>query len=283
MTFPLVGVGLPIIEPLAGPEAIRRIALAADRFGFHSVGTYDRLLLPATPGWRNDAGLPEHAAFDALETLTWVAAVTEHVRLVPGVVDALFQPPVLLARRLATLDRLSGGRVAAGLGQGWLPEEFAVSGVPQSRRGRGFEEYLEVLRACWGPDPVEHDGPRYPVARARIGPKPERPLPILLGAVAPEAVERAARLADGLVVAFLSWESTEEQLRIYRDAGGDGRIVLRAGPPGAAFLETTIVKDLGRAADLGVTEVIWDLNVVGLGVDEQLAAFEDLAFELGTC
>jgi probable F420-dependent oxidoreductase len=283
MPFPLVGIGLPIIEPLAGPAAIRRVALAADRFGFHSVGTYDRLLVPATPGWRNDAGLPEHAAFDVLETLTWVAALTERVRLVTGVLNALFQPPVLLARRLATLDRLSGGRLDAGLGQGWLPKEFAVSGVPPARRGAGFEEYLEVLRACWTPGPVEHGGPRYPVARALIGPKPAGRVPILIGAVAPAAVERAARLGDGLIIGFLSWESTEEQLAIYRAAGGDGRIVLRAGPPGTAFLETTIGKDLARAADLGVTEVIWDLNVAGIGVEAQLAAFEDLAFALGTC
>lgn len=277
MTFPLVGVSLPVIEPLAGPDAIRQVARAADRFGFHSVAAYDRILDPAPPARNNGSGLPGQAAFDALETLTWAGAVTERVRLVPGIGNALFHPPVLLARRLATLDRLSGGRADAGLGQGWLPEEFNAG---PSRRGRGFEEYVDVLRACWSPDV---DGPRYPVARALVGPRPARPLPVLLGAVAPEAVERAARIADGLIVAFRSWENTEAQLRTYRDAGGEGRIVLRAGPPGTAFTEKTIVEDLARAADLGVTEVIWDLNVAGLDLDAQLAAFEDLAFALGTC
>ena len=101
-------------------------------------------------------GLPEEYVWEPIEVLTWAAAHTERVRLATGIVNALFQPPIVLARRLATLDRLSGGRLDVGLGQGWLPEEFVATGVPTSRRGQGFEDHLAAMRACWGPDPVEH-------------------------------------------------------------------------------------------------------------------------------
>jgi probable F420-dependent oxidoreductase len=288
---PRIGIGLPILGPHATPAAMATVATTADRLGYHSVSTYERLLLPATPGWVNEAGLPDWPAFDAIEALTWVAAITRRVRLVTGVVNPLFQPPVVLARRLATLDVLSAGRVDVGIGSGWLPEEFAAVGVPLSRRGAGFEEHLAAMRSCWGPDPVEHDGRHYPIAPARIGPKPlQQPLPVLLGAVAPIAVERAARLADGFIVGFRDWESTLEQIAVYRAAGGTGRIVLRAGPllphprqpvPATTWSPPSMVDDLARAAAEGVDEVIWDLNIVELPIPDQLVEYERLATTLG--
>jgi probable F420-dependent oxidoreductase len=290
MDLPHVGIGLPILGEHATPTAMAVVATTVDRLGFHSVATYERLLLPATPGWVNEAGLPEAPAFDAIEALTWVAAITRRVRLVTGVVNPLFQPPVVLARRLATLDVLSGGRVAAGVGSGWLPEEFAAVGVPIARRGAGFEEHLAAMRACWGPDPVEHAGPHYPIAAARIGPKPvQDPLPVLVGAVAPAAIARAARLADGFVVGFRDWDSTLEQIAVYRSAGGTGRVVLRAGPllphprqpvPPTTWSPPSMLDDLARAAAEGVDEVIWDLNIVELPIPDQLAEYERLAAAL---
>jgi probable F420-dependent oxidoreductase len=291
MDHPHVGIALPILGPHATPEAMATVATTVDRLGFHSVATSERLLLPATPGWVNEAGLPEAPAFDAIEALTWVAALTRRVRLVTGVVNPLFQPPVVLARRFATLDVLSGGRVDVGIGSGWLPEEFAAVGVPLGRRGSGFEEHLAAMRACWGPDPVEHAGRHYPITPARIGPKPlQRPLPVLIGAVAAAAVERAARLADGFVVGFRDWESTLEQIAVYRAAGGTGRVVLRAGPllphprqpvPSTTWSPPSVVDDLAQAAAEGVDEVVWDLNIVELPIPDQLAEYERLAAVLG--
>ncbi len=287
MAFPLIGVGLPTFEPNAEPESILAVASAADRLGFHSVSTTDRILLPAGPDWSNDFGLPEHASFDLIELLTWVAAHTERVRLMPAVVITPFQSPVILARRLATLDRLSGGRLDVGVGQGWLPEEFAAVGVPLPERTARFEEHLAVMRACWGPDPVSADGRFYPVPAAKIGPKPEGgTLPVLIGAVAPKAVARAARLGDGFVLGFRDWDSTLDQIKIYRDSGGTGRIVLRAGPMLAdaqhrerptTFTRLSVVEDLRRAADLGIAEVQWDLNVIGMPAAAQVESLEWLA------
>src|SRR5688572_1345786 len=121
---PKVGVGLPIVGPHAGPAAIEQIAVAADRLGYSSVSLAERLLMPASPDWQNDFGLPDWPAYDSIETLTWVAAKTQRIRLRTDVIVPLFQQPVVLARRLATLDHLSGGRIDAGVALGWLPEEF---------------------------------------------------------------------------------------------------------------------------------------------------------------
>jgi hypothetical protein len=135
--YPKVGVGLPIAGPYAGPTAIEEVATAADRLGFHSVTVSERLLLPGGDEWSNDFGLPEYPFYDAIETLTWVAAKTEHVRLRTDVMIPLFQQPVVLARRIATLDHLSGGRAEIGVARGWLPEEFAATGV-DARIGDGL-------------------------------------------------------------------------------------------------------------------------------------------------
>jgi probable F420-dependent oxidoreductase len=290
MAIPRIGVGLPIVGPHAGPDALVTVATAADRLGFHSVSTSDRLLLPASPDWHNRFGLPESPAYDVLESLTWVAAHTRRVRLVTGVINSLFHSPVVLARRFATLDHLSGGRVDAGLGQGWLPEEFAATGAPLTGRAAAFEEHLAAMRACWGPDPVHCDGPRYQIPMANIGPKPvSGHLPVLIGAVARPAVERAARLGDGFIIGFRGWDSTLEQIDWYRGAGGTGRIVVRAGPrlpddfdptPPTDWSEPSMLDDLARAAEAGIDEVIWDLNIVGMEPQRQVEALETLASAL---
>jgi alkanesulfonate monooxygenase SsuD/methylene tetrahydromethanopterin reductase-like flavin-dependent oxidoreductase (luciferase family) len=95
--------------------------------------------------------------------LSYVAALTERVRLATSVIDAL-HPLVVLARHFATLDQFSGGRVVAGLGQGWMPQEFETATVPMDRIGAGMDEVVAAMRACWCPDPVEYEGRFYRIA-----------------------------------------------------------------------------------------------------------------------
>ncbi len=174
MDMPRLGVALPNCGIKASAEGILAVATAAERLGFHSVWTFDRLLMPVTAKGAYTYGLPATNAwlFDPIETLTWVAAHTDRVTLGTSVLNSLLQSPLLLARRLATLDQLSSGRAVAGIGQGWMPEEYEASGVPMSRRGAGFEEHLAAMRACWGPNPVEFTGGFYQISRAEVGPKP---------------------------------------------------------------------------------------------------------------
>jgi probable F420-dependent oxidoreductase len=282
MPVPRLGVNLPTFGPHAGPVAVAAVAQAAERLGLHAVSATERLLLPAGPGWRNEAGLPESPVLDPVEALTWAAAHTTRVRLATGVVDALFQPPIVLARRLATLDVLSGGRVDAGLGQGWLPEEFTAAGVPPSRRGAGFEDYLAALRACWGPDPVEHDGPVYRIPRSLVGPKPVAgTIPLAIGAVARPAVERAARLGAGFVAGVRDWDTTAAEVGWYRAAGGPGPVSVRVmldrdGTGDADSVRPEVAAGMARAAEIGADEVHWGIPD-GLPPDRQVAALERVA------
>jgi probable F420-dependent oxidoreductase len=281
-----IGVTLPTFGPHAGPEAIATIARAAERVGFDTLAVSERLLLPAAPGWDNPFGLPESYVWDPIEALTWAAAHTTRVRLATGIVNATFQPPIILARRLATLDRLSGGRLDVGLGQGWLPEEFVATGVPTSRRGRGFEDHLAAMRACWGPDPVEFESADHHIPRSTVGPKPVRgaDIPLVLGAVARPAVERAARLGAGFVTGVRDWEASADEIGWYRDAGGRGDVVVQVmsgwgangDEPPSAF-RAWAVPEIGHAASVGADEIRFELNLTGVAVDNQVAAFEVLA------
>lgn len=110
MDVPRIGVSLPHFGPYVGPDAVVTVAQAAERFGFHAVSVSERLLMPVRADWSNDADLPEAYVWDPLEMLTWAAAHTERIRVSTGIVNAIFQPPIVLARRLATLDQLSRGR-----------------------------------------------------------------------------------------------------------------------------------------------------------------------------
>ncbi|NGO06144.1 TIGR03619 family F420-dependent LLM class oxidoreductase [Streptomyces sp. HC44] len=220
-----IGAALPSAGVGASADALAGVAQAAERMGLGSVWTYERLLRPTQPipmggaGGPVMSGPPEWAdAYDPIETLAYVAAKTESIRLGTSVVAALLHGPVVLARRLATLDRLSGGRLMAGLGQGWMEQEFTAAGVPMARRGAGFEEHLEVMRAVWGPNPVRHDGRFYRVPESEIGPKPVRPggPSVLVGAATPPAVDRAARLGLGLCLVVFDWDALRGTVAAYR-------------------------------------------------------------------
>jgi probable F420-dependent oxidoreductase len=222
-----VGVSLPTTGADATPEAIVQVAEEAERAGLGSVWTYERLLRPTVPIAMGGPGgpvmdPPEGFAnvYDPLEVLGHVAARTERIMLGTSVLDALFHSPVVLARRIATLDRLSGGRLLAGVGQGWMSQEFEAAGVPMKRRGAGFEEHLRAMKAVWGPDPVSFAGRHYRIPECEIGPKPVRAggPTLLLGAFAPPAIDRAARLGAGVTLVIFDWDALTGTIEAYREA-----------------------------------------------------------------
>lgn len=221
-----LGMALPQLGAEATGAAVAQVAREAEAIGLDSLWTLDRLLRPTRPisvvPGTPAQPLPDYYAsvLDPLATLTFAAALTSHIRLGTSVINALFHPPVILARRFATLDRLSGGRVIAGLGQGWIPDEFAVAGVPQSRQGAGMVDWLAACRAVWGPDPVRHTGPFYQIPASEIGPKPIQPggPPILIGGYAPAAIARAGRLGLGFNPLAVTPDSLTLELATFRDA-----------------------------------------------------------------
>ncbi|MGJ6962841.1 TIGR03619 family F420-dependent LLM class oxidoreductase [Streptosporangium sp. G11] len=296
MSLPRIGVSLPHFGPHAGPDALVTVARATERLGFHAVSVSERLLMPVGPDWTNDAGLPESHVWDSLEMLTWAAAHTERIRVSTGIVNSIFQPPIVLARRLATLDRLSRGRLDAGIGQGggtmeppyYIPEEFVAAGVPASRRGAGFAEHVAAMRACWGPDPVEHHGRYYDIPPSLVGPKPfGATIPLFIGALTRHTVERAARIGDGFITVALDWDETLTRIRWYRDAGGTGTVVVNTiqAYPGTPITPATftdaVLNDLDRAAKAGAEEMHITLNLKPVDPDGQVELLEALAGKLG--
>nr|ATY46588.1 monooxygenase [Micromonospora sp. HK160111] len=295
-----IGVALPSAGPLANRENLIRFARAAESLGYASLWTYERLLRPVAgsvpPGGTSPEQLPEvyRTVYDPLETLSFLAAVTDRITLGTSVLDALFHPPVVLARRIATLDQLSGGRVLAGLGQGWMREEFEAAGVPARRRGAGFDEVVAAIRVCWGPDPVRYEGRFYRIAPSEINPKPVQPrLPIVVGAMTPKGVDRAARIADGLNPIAFSAEATIGAGARFRHAAAQwGRdpeslsVIARANVPvTSAAIDRDrpylggspeqIAEDLAKLRGNGVDHVFL-ANMAATDIDEELSLLSRL-------
>src|SRR5437588_3939734 len=200
-----IGFALPNIGPVATPEAVIAVAERAEELGYDSLWTIERLLYPVKPQRpypaTPDGSLPEvyKHALDPLEALTFAAARTRKIALGTSVLDIPYYNPVMLARRLTTLDFLSNGRLRVGLGLGWSKDEMDATGVDIKQRGAMADEFLHVLKAIWTTNPVEFHGNFYQVPKSYIGPKPvQKPHPpISLAAFAPAALKRLAKFADG--------------------------------------------------------------------------------------
>jgi probable F420-dependent oxidoreductase len=197
------GFALPQIGSLAGPEALAMVAKRAEVLGFDSLWVLDRLLWPVSPRAPypiGDGSLPVQykSALDPVETLMFAAAHTSRIALATGVLNLPWYNPVLLARRLTTLDILSGGRLRAGFGIGWSPDEYEAAGATWQDRGKRADESIEVLKKIWTTDPVEFHGKHYRIAKSFIGPKPvQKPHPpIYMAAFTPSAMKRVAAAAD---------------------------------------------------------------------------------------
>ncbi len=283
MTSVKLGVHLPVAGRGASPEAIAQVGDEAERVGLDSVWSWDRLMRPTVPIAMGGPGGPVMDApedfgtvYDPVETLTYVAARTSRIALGTSVLGALFQSPVILARRLATLDRFSGGRLIAGIGQGWMKEEYDAAGVSWKRRGAGFEEHLLAMRAVWGPDPVHFEGRFYRIPEADIGPKPVRPggPRLVVGAGSPSSLERAARLGCGLTTVIFDWDTTRASIEAFRaaaEAAGidpdtlpvmvqvNGNVTAEPQDERGPLTGSPeqVAADIDQAAELGVEHIYW--------------------------
>jgi len=148
----------------------------------------------------SDGSYPEQfkTVLDPIETLTWAAAHTSKIAIGTSVLNMPYYNPVLLARRLTTLDIFSGGRVRVGLGLGWSKDEFDAVGRPMKELGKRADEFIAVLKAIWTTDPAEFHGEVYTLPRSIIQPKPvQKPHPpIYLAAFSPAALRRGPRMRD---------------------------------------------------------------------------------------
>jgi probable F420-dependent oxidoreductase len=274
-----VGFGLPVSGAWATPQRISRFATLAEHAGYASLWTFQRLLVPEGSGMEP----VYHSVLDPMAALAYAAAVTARVRLGVAVINAPFVSPGYLAKQAATVDVLSSGRLDLGLGLGWMPEEFTMTGAPMQRRGARTAEYVQVLRTLWGKQPTEFEGEFYTVPRGSALPGPVQPggPPILLGGSAEVALRRVGRIADGWVTSSRAdLSAIADSIAIVRNAAHEAgrdpsairiicRGVVRAGEIAAdaqgrrRLLSGSIAQvrdDVAWLAERGVTEVFYDLN-----------------------
>jgi probable F420-dependent oxidoreductase len=188
------------------PASALEISRVADEVGFESVWGGEHVIFPSTIEspypYRVDGKVPatpETPIPDPLIWLAYVAAAAPNVRLGTCILILPQRNPLVLAKELATLDHLSGGRVELGIGVGWMKEEFEALGVPWERRGARTDEYVDALRIVWGGSHVEFHGEFVDFEPLTCTPAPPQgaDIPILVGGDSPAAIRRAARIADG--------------------------------------------------------------------------------------
>lgn len=187
-----------------GADAIE-LCRRAEAVGFESVWGGEHVILPDTiiskypytPDGKIPAE-PDTPIPDPLIWLSYVAAAAPTLRLGTCILIVPQRNPLVLAKELATLDRLSGGRVELGLGVGWLKEEFDALGVPWARRGARNDEYIEAMRALWAAPHAEFHGEFVDFEPATCSPRPVNGnIPIIVGGDSDAALQRAVRIADG--------------------------------------------------------------------------------------
>ena len=185
-----VGIHLPQIGRKAGPEGIKRAAMQAEALGFADAWTSEHIITPAGAMYP-----PSPLFYDPVLSLTWAAAFTTRIGLGTSVLVLPMRHPLPLAKELATLQNLSGGRFILGAGVGWMEAEFAALGVPFNERGRRMDEGIAMMKAVWSDDPVSFEPRWIPavVEEMRMMPKPEKPIPVWIGGTSDAAIKRAAK------------------------------------------------------------------------------------------
>jgi alkanesulfonate monooxygenase SsuD/methylene tetrahydromethanopterin reductase-like flavin-dependent oxidoreductase (luciferase family) len=195
-TLVRIGIGLPAAVPGTADTLLGEWAAGSERLGFRSLGVLDRLV---------------YDNLDPLVALAAAAARTERAELMTTVLTVPYrQNALVLAKQLASLDRLSGGRLTAGLALGGWPEDYAASEIPPGGRGARFEEMLSTMRRVWAGEVAGASGPmpRLPSGRPAV----------LVGGLAPVAFARAAALGDGWVAPFFGFEMLVDGIASARQA-----------------------------------------------------------------
>jgi probable F420-dependent oxidoreductase len=264
-----LGVCIPLVNPTATADFVRRVGTVSEQLGFESLWVGEHVVLfdehdssyESAPGEdKTDAELEsEQVELEPFTSLAYLAACTTTIRLGTGVCVLPQRNPVYAAKEAANVDWLSGGRLDFGVGLGWLAEEYQAVGASFARRGARLESYLEVVRTCWNDEVSEYRDEFYELPACRFYPKPlQDPHPaIVLGGNTEATFRRLARGAQGWYALSLSPEQIAPRLELLDAALADeGRtraeIQIRACPWPDPYDEATIE----GYAELGLDEVV---------------------------
>jgi probable F420-dependent oxidoreductase len=243
---------------MSRPEGLVTAARAAESAGFDSVWAGEHIVLPDPPRPPSPMNPKDHA-LDSLLALTWAAAHTTTIRLATGILILPQRNPVVLAKELATLDVLSGGRVILGIGAGYLEPEFLALGANYAQRGAVTDEHLDAMRTLWYDDHPEYHGRFADFAGIDAHPRPvQHPIPLVVGGHTPPAYRRAVARAHGWYGYALSPDDVAASLAGLRAAANR---VARAPDLGELEISVTprgpITPELAAAfAEVGVHRLV---------------------------
>jgi probable F420-dependent oxidoreductase len=287
-TYPLLS--HPLNPQLIDGAGLARFARAAEEAGFSGIAFTDH---PApSQKWLAAGG---HDALDPFAALSFVAAVTERLRLIPNIVVLPYRNPFAVAKAAATIDALSGGRFVLSVATGYLRSEYRALGVDFERRNELFDEALEVLRGVWSTDEFAYEGSGFTASGVSANPKPTH-IPIWIGGNSALTRRRVARVGDGWnpfpaspQLAHTARTQVLETLddlvpmveHLHKEVEGAGRdpaaidITFGTGLPGPAnssFSAAAHLDGLERMAAAGVT---WNsIGVPGDSLDRAVDALQ---------
>ena len=282
---------LAVIPPVsvtdfADPDWIAPFAQEAERLGFESLILPEHVVLavdytsryPYSKSGRvplaHDCVIP-----DPLDTLAYVAGLTSTLGLATGLLVLPVHNPLVLAKRAATVDRLSGGRLRLGVGLGWLREEIESAGVDFASRGERADEAIDAIRALWSADRTQgarFEGDHFRFSGVQSFPRPVRPegVPIEVGGTSRAAIRRAARRGDGWLALGLRGDSLTDALGLLDEetvaAGRDPAVidVTLSGVTSSATVDRSMLEE---AAARGASRVVINLGSADLaGAKDEL-------------
>ena len=256
------------IGPAADPEVVSVTAQTAEQVGFHSLWAPEHVVLldqysskyPYSADGRMPMPTTQVDILDPFTALTFAAAQTKTIRLGTGICLVPERNPVVTAKEVASLDKLSGGRFDFGIGVGWLAEEFTAVGVPWERRAARTREYIKVMKMLWTEEESEFEGEFCSFPKVRSYPKPvQNPHPpIIFGGESKPALKRVGEVGDGWFGVNVTPESVTEhiaRIKNYAQAAGrdPDKFHFSVSPGIGTPVELDMVK---RFRDVGVHQII---------------------------
>ena len=212
-----IGVVFPQTEITADPDAVAQFATTAEATGYDHLIAYDHVLGASTatrPDWQGPY-TSESLFHEPFVLFSYLGALTTTLELVTAVIILGQRQTALVAKQAANVDVLTRGRLRLGVGTGWNAVEYEALDENFSDRGIRSEEQIDVMRKLWANDVIDYDGRWHKIDAAGINPLPTRMIPVWLGGMAPQVIDRVGRIADGWFPFFN--ENLGEQLATVRE------------------------------------------------------------------
>lgn len=256
------GIAFATTGPALDGDGLAQIASTAEQLGYDSLWSVEHVVVPV--GYTSQYpyakdGPPEKAAIpDPLIPLAYAAAVTSTIKLGTAAVVLPEHQPLRIAKALATLDRLSGGRVILGVGAGWLKEEYDALQIDFGSRGQRLEAMIDALRALWREGPCSFESEFFSWAAVESNPKPVQRggIPIHIAGHAPVVARRAARIGDGFLPGLNSVEEFQTIIAVVREeCERIGRDIAELELTAGCNIASYDVDTVRRFADAGANRV----------------------------